>query len=216
MMVDDRRYPPTNFARVTVDRQRCDGCGKCGQTCPGQLLELQEKVPVDRSTGDGSGLGCIGCSNCYAVCDRDAINIRGRYRVESGYYRTRLRSRAKPNPLGLPEPPPLEELGTELSDVERVIYQRRSTRLFKKNKPVDEALLRRILEAGRFAPSQGNCQPWSFVVISDRHLLDRIAKACQRLVSPLPWLYLENGRGSRLRTAAVNLLARLSPCALPR
>ncbi|MCZ7687678.1 MAG: acyl-CoA dehydrogenase family protein [Sandaracinaceae bacterium] len=43
--VDDRHYPPTRFARFTVDAERCDGCELCLATCPGQLLSMEGRCP---------------------------------------------------------------------------------------------------------------------------------------------------------------------------
>jgi len=209
----DRRYPPTTFAEFAVDPAGCDACRKCVLTCPGQLLEMKDRLPVDKHASGQSALGCIGCKNCVAVCPKGAIEVRGQYRVEGGYYETCLHEPAMPSPLGAEEARPFEEIAPELTEVERVVYTRRSNRLFKKT-PVPEALLRRVLEAGRFAPSQGNCQPWSFVVITDRDLLDRIATACEARVRPLARLYLGNGGGrarETLKTLAVNAFARLSP-----
>lgn len=208
--LDDRHYPPTSFARFVVDPAKCDGCDLCVKTCPGQLLIIEGELPVNRHDVGQSAMGCIGCCNCVSVCPRDAIEIRGRYRVESGYYRTALGTRSLPNPFAAAEAPAFGDIEAELTEVERTIYRRRSNRLFKK-KPVPEALLRRLLEAARFAPSQGNCQPWSFVVVCDRDLLDRVGRACTARVRPLPRLYLESRGQSRLKTLAVNLLARLSP-----
>ncbi|MCZ7687679.1 MAG: alpha/beta fold hydrolase [Sandaracinaceae bacterium] len=76
-----------------------------------------------------------------------------------------------------------------------------------------DPLLERVLEAGRFAPSQGNCQPWAFLVITDRQLITRMSEACAARCRPLADLYVRRGpgRGSRLRRAAVNALSRLSP-----
>jgi nitroreductase len=34
-----------------------------------------------------------------------------------------------------------------------------------------------VLEAGRFAPSAGNCQPWQFIVITDRALIQQMDEA---------------------------------------
>ncbi len=212
-LLDDRRYPPTTFARFVVDPARCDGCRRCAQTCPGQLLEMRDKLPVSKFDEGRSAIGCIGCKNCFSVCPRDAIEIRGYYRVEGGYYRTELSPPAAPNPLGAEEPPPFEALAPQLTEVERVIYTRRSNRLFKK-KQVPEELIRRVLEAARFAPSQGNCQPWSFIVITDRDLLDRIAQGCERRVRPVSKLYLRDRGGKRrelAKTVAVNLFSRLTP-----
>lgn len=49
-------------------------------------------------------------------------------------------------------------------DLFEVVEKRRSIRKFQP-KPVATEDLRRILEAGRLAPSGGNSQPWYFVVV---------------------------------------------------
>ncbi len=59
--------------------------------------------------------------------------------------------------------------------VEEVILNRRSTRAFKK-KPIPDWMIRRILEAGRFAPSAGNSQPWRFAVIKSPEILAEMEK----------------------------------------
>ncbi|MFH0896601.1 MAG: nitroreductase family protein [Candidatus Bathyarchaeota archaeon] len=51
-------------------------------------------------------------------------------------------------------------------DIFKVIEKRRSIRKFKPE-PVTTEHLRKILEAGRLAPSGGNRQPWYFIVIRD-------------------------------------------------
>ncbi len=53
------------------------------------------------------------------------------------------------------------------------IRTRRSIRSFK-SKDVPERVLKQVLEAGMMAPSAGNQQPWHFVVIRDREMLDSI------------------------------------------
>lgn len=49
-----------------------------------------------------------------------------------------------------------------------VIKNRRSIRNFKKQ-PLEESILKEILEAGRLAPSAKNRQPWYFVVLQGRY-----------------------------------------------
>lgn len=74
----------------------------------------------------------------------------------------------------------------EWNQVERVILERRSIRYFKEEQ-VPQELVKRVLEAGRFAPSHGNCQPWKFVVIRDRKMLDEmtasVAEICKNLTA---------------------------------
>ncbi len=45
-----------------------------------------------------------------------------------------------------------------------------------KSDQVPEHLIRRILEAGRFAPSAGNSQPWKFIVIRDKAILEEMER----------------------------------------
>lgn len=63
-----------------------------------------------------------------------------------------------------------------------LIRSRESIRSYDPAKPVDEAVIYRILEAGRLAPSAANRQPWRFLVISSREMLDRVRPCYLR-----PW-----------------------------
>lgn len=53
------------------------------------------------------------------------------------------------------------------------IITRRSTRKFK-DKKISKEIIEEILKAAMFAPSAYNEQPWQFIVIDDRNLLDEI------------------------------------------
>jgi nitroreductase len=55
------------------------------------------------------------------------------------------------------------------------IYQRRAIRKYK-DKPVDQELILRIINAGRMAPSAINKQPWKFYVLTDKALIKSFAK----------------------------------------
>jgi nitroreductase len=58
-------------------------------------------------------------------------------------------------------------------DAMEALFSRRSIRKYTAG-PVAEEALREILEAAMSAPSAGNQQPWHFVVINDRKILDEI------------------------------------------
>ena len=60
-------------------------------------------------------------------------------------------------------------------DILETIKTRRSIRKFKET-PVKDELIDNILEAGRWAPSGMNNQPWRFAVITDASLRDEISK----------------------------------------
>lgn len=59
-------------------------------------------------------------------------------------------------------------------DVYEAIEKRRSIRIFKEG--VSEDQLRKIILAGTKAPSAGNRQPWEFIIIEDRKLIDQLAE----------------------------------------
>lgn len=92
--------------------------------------------------------------------------------------------------------------GAEFNAVEDVIFRRRSVRYYRK-KQVPEHLIRRVLEAGRFAPSAGNAQPWKFIVVQDPRMIQEmtedVVKVCRRLMRFLD--YLTPGREKLERVA---------------
>ncbi len=60
-------------------------------------------------------------------------------------------------------------------DLKEAIYTRRAVREFTAD-PVDEKILRQLIDAAVQAPSAVNQQPWSFCVVRDKELLARISR----------------------------------------
>jgi nitroreductase/NAD-dependent dihydropyrimidine dehydrogenase PreA subunit len=182
-----------------IDPEKCKGCGNCVATCPMGYLEVFDKTcrPVE------GGL-CFGCSNCLAVCKQGAISQTSFYNVRQGVFKTMLLHPEN----GYPNPPAVEGI-EDMTPVEEVIYKRRSNRLFKKN-PVPDALLRRVIEAGRFAPSAANNQPWSFLVINDRKEMDELIPYVDNFYKLLIKTY-EMGRKSRLMRAVWAMSSMVMP-----
>jgi iodotyrosine deiodinase len=60
-----------------------------------------------------------------------------------------------------------------------VVVKRRSVRRFKED-PIGNGVIERILDAGRWAPSAGNSQPWRFVVITEIGIKKGIAENSTR------------------------------------
>lgn len=60
-------------------------------------------------------------------------------------------------------------------DAMDAILSRRSIRKYT-TQPVPDQLIKELLEAAMSAPSAGNEQPWHFIVINDRQILDEIPK----------------------------------------
>ena len=154
---------------MRADPDKCTSCGLCLQNCPFKCWEMSESgYPKLRE-----GYICFTCSNCMVACATDAISIVAPYHVSGGFWAT------EPHPLPVKMPlRPRDKDGNldEWNAVERLVLERRSVRNFK-DEPVPDHLIRRVLEAGRFAPSAGNCQPWQFVVITNRALIAKMDEA---------------------------------------
>jgi nitroreductase len=63
-------------------------------------------------------------------------------------------------------------------DTWEAITSRRNIRTFA-DRPIDDAVLDQILEAGRRAPSSRNWQPWDFVLVTDRLALQELSTVWQ-------------------------------------
>ena len=69
-----------------------------------------------------------------------------------------------------------------MNEYHELIGKRESIRDYDPQKPVRRAVLERIVDAGRLAPSAGNFQPWTFIVISSAEMLKKIRRCYGR-----PW-----------------------------
>jgi nitroreductase len=68
-----------------------------------------------------------------------------------------------------------------MNEVLKTIRNRRTIRKFKSN-PIDDEMIQVILEAGRWAPSFSNLQPWRFIVIKDQSTKNALDKAARESV----------------------------------
>jgi nitroreductase len=63
-------------------------------------------------------------------------------------------------------------------DILNLLKSRRSIRIYE-DKPVPQDLLLQILEAGRWAPTGANLQPWHFIVVTDVETRKRIGEVAR-------------------------------------
>ncbi|MCJ7838108.1 MAG: nitroreductase family protein [Burkholderiales bacterium] len=110
---------------------------------------------------------------------------------------------------------PVVPQGAEWNAVERVMLERRSVRKYKKAQ-VPAHVIRRLLEVARFAPSQGNCQPWKFIVVRDpgmiRGMEEFCVGRCRKLSTSLDYAALPAGSLKyRIARAKAKLFGRLQP-----
>lgn len=61
-------------------------------------------------------------------------------------------------------------------DVLKAIRERRSIRKYL-SRPVEDEKIQTILEAGQWAPSASNKQPWHFIVVKDEGMRTKLAEA---------------------------------------
>ncbi len=102
--------------------------------------------------------------------------------------------------------------GMNWNPVEKVILERRSTRAFKPD-PIPDGMIRRILEAGRFAPTAGNAQSWKFIVVKSPEILAEMekdaVKSAKHLVSILD--YTRGGFMGFIKRPFIKLFIKFMP-----
>lgn len=104
----------------------------------------------------------------------------------------------------------MDELRGQYTATEEVILRRRSVRNYKKEQ-VPDWMIKRILEAGRFAPTAGNCQPWKFLVLRDKEMIDELTADVQKLARMANKLIDYRQSGSPIKKVMANLAIRLKP-----
>ncbi len=55
---------------VSVDQDKCVGCGECVDVCPAQVYEMK-----DGKSDPANYEECLGCESCVEVCSQAAITV---------------------------------------------------------------------------------------------------------------------------------------------
>lgn len=55
---------------IRINPEKCIGCSKCANVCPGSLIELSERKAYMRYPKD-----CWGCVSCVKECPKGAIDF---------------------------------------------------------------------------------------------------------------------------------------------
>jgi len=135
-------------SKLEVDLDSCTSCKSCVRECPLRLYYFRNKNLALRKAAD---LLCMECGHCFAVCPENAIQLKN----------------FLANPVvDIPNNFPLPSYEMFLN----LVMARRSVRQFRKEQvPAD--LWRKLLEAGRHAPTGHNDQLVHFTIIRNQKLL---------------------------------------------
>ena len=118
-------------AEIRINANNCTGCGLCVSVCKDFGIEIaNDKVKVNNYPI----FGCIGCGHCMAICPSGAIEIFGRTL----------------SPDDLFDLPDKVNTAT-YEDLQFFLQRRRSIREFKET-PVDNDLIKKILDTAQTAP----------------------------------------------------------------
>jgi len=146
-------------ANPEVVRDKCIGCGLCMEVCPAFVLDVtQEKARVLRRDW------CIGCGQCGAICPVQAITF--------STLKLEKHSQQGAQPAVTSEA------------LELFMRERRSVRIYEKV-PIPDEFLRRILDAGKHAPTGRNSQNVHYIVLKSPTEIDRLRKMTLRFYEKL-------------------------------
>jgi len=59
------------MAKITVDMEKCSGCGECISVCPGSVFEFNDEGKSNPVRPED----CQECCSCVEVCPESAIKV---------------------------------------------------------------------------------------------------------------------------------------------
>lgn len=136
---------------IKVDQASCVKCGMCVESCPVRILKMEANGPeiMDSTI-------CIACGHCVSVCPYAALDHS---------------NAPLSNQVAVGTFPVLDA-----ETAERFLRSRRSIRKYKKVTVPQETLLK-LLDIARFAPTGGNRQGLSYIIINNPEILKKITAA---------------------------------------
>jgi len=182
----------------------CNRCGACVDSCPSGLLAMNGEGPQYVGLEEA----CIACGHCVAACPEAALDHR----------KAPLRNQV-----------PLDRFPVlDAPSAYRFLRSRRSIRRYKPDAVPKEILLQ-LLDLARFAPSGGNTQGLSYIVVTQPELMKKLTAVTVNWLEDLlaktdaPWIkryarIVDSYRATRYDTVlrdAPSLIVATAPKAAP-
>ncbi len=132
--------------QFTIDENLCIQCGLCAKDCPVKIISLESGFPAIATEKEER---CMQCQHCLAVCPKGALSILGNNPANS-----------LPLKDSLPDPEQLETL----------MKGRRTVRQYR-DENLDPALIEKLLNVARHAPTGVNMDQVRYFVIDNKDAL---------------------------------------------
>jgi nitroreductase/Pyruvate/2-oxoacid:ferredoxin oxidoreductase delta subunit len=137
----------------SIDDAKCTRCGICVLECPPRIIEMLDPKAQPSVIPDQAER-CITCGHCVATCPFAAISLKA----------------MRPEDCDLVS----KGLMPTAEQVEYLLKSRRSIRVYKE-KPVPNAVLAKLIDIARYAPSGHNAQPLHWLVVEDPAEVKKLA-----------------------------------------
>ena len=169
---------------------KCVKCGICADICPASVIMMGTDGPRDPFSA-----ACIACGHCVAVCPNEALdNIKAPLNMQKSLD-------------GFQPPSP--------GQTYNFLRSRRSIRNYKEQSVPDEIILK-LLDISRFAPTGGNSQGLSYLVVSDKKILKGIIENViiwmeSEIEKKTPWAIFYSGFVKLYRKTGKDIVLRGAP-----
>jgi nitroreductase/NAD-dependent dihydropyrimidine dehydrogenase PreA subunit len=154
-------------AVVTIDHEKCNGCGKCVAVCKDFEFKIVngKAILVDKPL-----FGCIACGHCMAICPEEAIRVSGRCLTPDDLFQL----------AGQP-------VKSDYNSLLQLLQSRRSIREFR-NEPVPEEMISLIIDAAKTAPMGIPPSDVNLLVINGKEKLRLFSSDFCGLLSKNRWM----------------------------
>ncbi len=175
---------------IKINTDKCVKCGLCIEICPSSILSMSKngpKIILEKA--------CIGCGHCVAICPNAAF--------DNANNKLERQTDIKKFPVITPD------------IAEQFLRSRRSIRCYQ-DKKIPEAELLKLLDIARFASTGANSQGISYLIISDKNILNKIVEIViewmeKEIADKKPWAAFYEGFVKLYKITKKDIVLRDAP-----